>query len=523
MIRIENISKSFTDKILLKDITFHFPQNEKIALIGANGQGKTTLVNILVGLEYPNEGQIIKPKNLPIAFLPQSPNVNPEMTIRKECIKGHLEIYKAQCQMEMLLNKMAIQFNEEDYVLYEQFLHQFENMNGYELEGAAEKILLGLGFTLPQLDHSPLTLSGGWRMRLELAKTLVSRPEFLILDEPTNHLDLISIEWLESYLQTFRGTLLFISHDRSFLNNVATQIIHLKNGNLRSFKGNFDDFLDQQEQTKQSTEGLLKKLKQHQAHMQSFVDRFRAKPTKAGQVNSRKKSIAKLQEAIEGVAVQEEESKIHFTRIPFVKSGKDVFILKNLDIGYDQPLIKNISFTLHRGKKAAIIGKNGIGKSTFLKTLNGDIPFLNGDLNMGQNVKVGFYSQDTASKIDKSHTVYQALQHSSPNLSEQVIRGLLGQMLFKGHDTSKIVSVLSGGEKARLSLCCLLAQAPNCLLLDEPTNHLNIISTQLLANMLKSYEGTILFVSHDRDFINQIATDILEFEGKSINIYQKEG
>ena len=522
MIRIENLSKSFTDKILLDQLTYHFPQNQRIALVGANGQGKTTLLNILTGRETTNNGQVIRPKAMRLGYLNQSASISPEPTIREECMAGHLELYTAHKQMAVLLEKMAVEFREEDYNAYEALLNLYESNNGYQLEGNAEKILLGLGFSAEQLDQSPLILSGGWRMRLELAKTLLNNPDFLILDEPTNHLDLPSIEWLEEYLQSFKGTLLFVSHDRSFLNNVANLTIYLKGGKLQTFKGNFDDFINQKEQTKKTEEATLKKVLQRQAHMQSFVDRFRGTPTKAKQVGSRKKSIEKLQAAIEGMTIEGSEAKIHIPQLPFVQSGKEIFTLKNLNIGYTAPLIKNLGFIIQRGQKVAIVGKNGIGKSTLLKTLNGSLQPLEGGVTVGHNVKIGFYNQNAAEEMIGNQTVFQTLQVANSQLSEQTLRALLGMMLFKGHDMAKIVSVLSGGERSRLAICCLLAQAPNCLLLDEPTNHLDLISTQLLANMLQEYKGTVVFVSHDRDFIDQVATSVIEIDGHKARLWEKD-
>ena len=522
MIRIENLSKSFTDKTLLDQLTYHFPQGQRIALVGANGQGKTTLLNILTGRETANSGQVIRPKSMRLGYLNQSASSTPEPTIREECMAGHLELFAAHKQMAVLLEKMAVHFQEEDYSVYEGLLKLYENNNGYQLEGNAEKILLGLGFSTDQLDQSPLVLSGGWRMRLELAKTLLNNPEFLILDEPTNHLDLPTIEWLEEYLQSFRGTLLFVSHDRSFLNNVANLTVYLKHGKIQAFKGNFDDFLNQKEQTKKTEAATLKKVLQRQNHMQSFVDRFRGTPSKAKQVGSRQKSIAKLQSAIEGTAVEGSEAKIHIPQLPFVNSGKEVFTFKGLDIGYTTPLIKELAFIIQRGKKVAIVGKNSIGKSTILKTLNGSLPPLAGSVGLGHNVKIGFYNQNAAEEMVGNQTVFQTLQDANAQLSDQILRSLLGMMLFKGHDMAKMVSVLSGGERSRLAICALLAQAPNCLLLDEPTNHLDLISTQLLADMLQEYKGTVVFVSHDRDFIDQVATAVIEIDGNKARLWEKD-
>jgi ATP-binding cassette subfamily F protein 3 len=302
---------------------------------------------------------------------------------------------------------------------------------------------------------------------------------------------------------------------------VATITLYLKGGKLQPFKGNFDDFLNQRDQTKKTEEATIKKVMKQQAHMQRFVDRFRAKATKAKQVNSRKKSIAKLQEVVQGITIEGGDAKMHLPNLPFTNSGKDVFTLKELDIGYSEPLVRKISLMITRGQKVAIIGKNGIGKSTLLKIIGGFLNPLKGSVALGHNVKIGFYNQNTADEMIGTKTLVETLQAANPQLSEQMVRGLLGMMLFKGPDVVKMVSVLSGGERSRLAICCLLAQSPNCLILDEPTNHLDLISTQLLADMLQEYKGTVLFVSHDRDFIEQVATSVVEIEGNKAHFYEK--
>lgn len=514
MIRLENLSKSFGDKAILNQINYHFPQGERIALVGANGQGKTTLLNIMTGLDESDRGSVVKPKSMRMAFLSQSPNSDPSPTIRQECMSGHKEVFQIQKEMDEILHRMEVNYCEEDYHNYENLLKVFENNNGYQLEGMAEKILLGLGFKPEQLDLHPSILSGGWRMRLELAKVLVAKPDFLILDEPTNHLDLPSIEWLETYLLNFTGTLLFVSHDRAFLNALSTITVYLNRGQVQPYAGNFDDFLEQKDQNAKTQEASLKKVAKQQAHMQRFVDRFRAQPTKAGQVGSRLKMIERLNNVMEGMPTEAAAAKIHIPKLNFTQSGRDVATLEKVNVGYDRPLMRDLFLNVQRGQKIAIVGANGIGKSTLLKTIGGTIPHLSGDLQVGHNVKIGFFTQDAAELLDKQKTVLDTLKHANPELSEQMCRALLGAFLFKGNDLLKLVRVLSGGERSRLALGCLLAQEPNCLLLDEPTNHLDLSSAQVLAEMLSQYKGTVIFVSHDRDFVGQAATSIIEIDEK---------
>lgn len=514
MIRLENLSKSFGDKIILDQISYHFPQGERIALVGANGQGKTTLLNIMTNLDESDGGSVTRPKAMRLAFLSQSPTPNPAPTLRQECMSGHKEISELQRQMDEILHRMAQDYCEEDYHVYEELLKTFENSNGYQLEGTAEKVLLGLGFKPDQLDQHPSLLSGGWRMRLELAKVLVAKPDFLILDEPTNHLDLPSIEWLETYLLSFSGTLLFVSHDRAFLNALGTITLYLNRGQIQTYAGNFDDFLEQKDQNAKTQEAAVKKLAKQQAHMQRFVDRFRAKASKVGQVGSRLKMIERLQNVLEGMPTEASAAKIHIPRLNIPKSGRDVAIFEKVSVGYDRPLIRDLHLNVQRGQKIAIVGANGIGKSTLLKTIAGAIPHLSGDLKVGHNVKIGFYTQDAADLLEKKRTVIDTLKHANPELSEQMCRAMLGAFLYKGNDLLKMVRVLSGGERSRLALCCLLAQEPNCLLLDEPTNHLDLSSSQVLAEMLSQYTGTVILVSHDRDFVQQAANSIIEIDGQ---------
>lgn len=519
MIRIDNITKSFGDRILLNSLNYHFPQKERIALVGANGQGKTTLLNIISGLDYADDGKIIAPSNMRLAFLPQSPSENPEPTILQECLSGHKELFKIKKRMDEILARMAENYCEKEFDEYDKLLKAYENGEGYQLEGIAEKIILGLGFSKKQLEAQPTSLSGGWRMRLELAKVLIAKPDFLILDEPTNHLDLPSIEWLENYLLSFPGTLLLVSHDKEFLNNLATITVYLNNGNIQAFTGNFDDFMEQREQTKATQEATIRKIKTQQAHMQSFVDRFKAKATKARQAQSRLKMIAKLDSVLSGISVEESAQTIHIPKLTYPSSGKDVADLRDLSIGYSHPLISKINLIIRRHQKLGIIGANGIGKSTLLKTICGTLSPLEGSVHLGHNVRLGIYSQDAADCLDKTRTVYETLRDANPELTEQISRAMLGAFLFRGNDLTKSVRVLSGGERSRLALCCLLSRQPNFLILDEPTNHLDMASIEILAEMLDHFTGTVLFVSHDRHFVEEIATSVLEVgpKGKLIS------
>lgn len=514
MLRIQNLSKAFGDKVLFNAISYHFPEGEKVALVGANGQGKTTLLNIMTGRDYPDSGEVTKPKDAIIAYLPQSPNPKPASSILIECLSGHEAAHKLKVRMDVLLKKMETDYNEHDLEEYTNALTHFENLGGYELEGKAEQILLGLGFSREQLDQDPLSLSGGWRMRIELGKILLSNPDFMILDEPTNHLDLPSIEWLEGYLKSYPRTIVFVSHDQEFLNNVSTITLYLNKGVLRQFAGNFDDFLKQKEQQEQTTMAAVRKIEAQKAHMQSFVDRFKAKASKAKQAQSRMKMIERLDEVLSGVTLDQGVDKIHFPRITIPNSPKDVLVCDDMVIGYDKPLSKKIKLKFNKGEKIAIVGRNGIGKTTFLKTICGEIPTLSGVFKMGEGIQIGYYAQESAELLDGKLSVLETIQHYAPALSEQEHRGILGCFLFKGQDPMKKVKVLSGGEKSRLVMAGLIAQRPNLLVFDEPTNHLDMLSCEILAKMLEEYKGTCCIVSHNRHFIDMFANVIIDVSGE---------
>lgn len=514
VIYLKNVAKAFGEKWILKPTTYCFPKGERIALVGANGQGKTTLLNLITGIEALDEGDIIKPKAIRLSVLPQSPHADPKSTLIQECMSGHTQLVEWQSQLEDLSRRMASQYCEADFDRYEQLLKSFEEQGGYRWEGLAEKILLGLGFKVPQLTDHPTSLSGGWRMRLELAKVLIAKPDFMILDEPTNHLDLPSIEWLESWLLTYTGTLLFVSHDRMFLNQLATHVLHLTQGQLHPYTGNFDRFLEQKQQGEQTAQATRKNLAAQQVHIRRFVDRFRSKASKASQVGSRLKMITRLETLMDDIPEAERQATLRFPHLPFPRSGQAVLNVKQLQVGYQHPLIQPFDLSLQRGQRLAIIGANGLGKSTLLKTLAGKIPPLQGQIHYGNQVELGLYTQDAAEKLDKQLSIFNTLTAISTPLDDPKRLMLLSAFLFRNHELQKSVSVLSGGERSRLALCCLLAQLPNCLMLDEPTNHLDLNSTEMLAKWLQQFPGTVVFVSHHRDFLDQVATTILEIDAK---------
>jgi ATP-binding cassette subfamily F protein 3 len=514
MLRVNELSKTFAGRKILSNVDYNFPENKRIALIGANGVGKTTFLNILCGLEEYDSGTISKPKKMVLGYLPQEPNHNPKETVTQECMTGNEEIYQLKLQLDAAIHKMETEFSNEVYEEYERLEGLYRQHDGYSYEAKANSILAGLGFSNEQCSSDPKQLSGGWKMRLELAKILIQSPDFLILDEPTNHLDLPSIIWLEEYLKKFKGTLLFVSHDEDLLNRLPNVILHLKNQSLNEYHGNFNDFLEQYEVAQSTKTAQKENIQKRIKDVSQFVDRFKAKASKAAQARSRMKLISKLNEEAQSIQVDSED-KTFKIKIPVTeKSGKVTATLEDVSIGYDKPLFQKVNFLVERGAKIAIVGANGLGKSTLMKSILGIIPFLDGDFTLGHNVKPSYFAQDQLDHLKLDKSVFDNLLLANHKITTSYARSLLGSFLFKGDDVYKPVSVLSGGEKSRLGLACLLSQDSNFLLLDEPTNHLDMASCELLADALKSYEGTIMFISHNRKFINLAATHLLVLSSK---------
>ena len=523
MIRIENLSKAYGSKILFSQSSYHFPEGERIALVGPNGAGKSTLLNILCSIEEPDDGQILKPAKMNLGYLPQEPNPNPKETVLEECMDGALKLKKLKQDLDLILIEMENNYNEDVHKKFEKIEDSFREAGGYALEARAKGILVGLGFLGNQLHKNPKQLSGGWRMRLELAKVFLNDPDFLVLDEPTNHLDLPSLIWVEKFLQSFAGTLLFVSHDRALLNRLSTITLHLFNGKFTPYKGNFDSFLEQREQRLELETAAYERHKKRADEIQRFVDRFKAKASKAKQAQSRMKMLERMKEVEGSFDIDNSVDEISFSLPKVTQSGKEVLKVEKMSIGYQSILSKHIELNVLRGQKIAIIGPNGIGKSTFLKTLSNVINPLEGKFTLGHNVSLAFFAQDQLDTLDENKTILDNVLSVSDNIGEKKARSVLGSFLFRGDDVFKYVKVLSGGEKSRVGLACLLLKNANFLLLDEPTNHLDMSSAEILADAIDEYEGTVLFVSHDRNFIDSICTHVFAmtndgrfalFEGK---------
>ncbi|MDR0942728.1 MAG: ATP-binding cassette domain-containing protein [Holosporales bacterium] len=506
--------KKFGDRVIIRDFSYHFPKNARIGIIGANGAGKTTFLNLITSIDEYDSGEIIIPKNCVLGYLPQAPCENPKETILEECVSGHIKLCDLNEKLHKVLKKMEENYSDEVYAEYEKVEREFSDNDGYALESEAKGILFNLGFETSRFNDSPLVLSGGWRMRLELAKLLVNNPNFLILDEPTNHLDLPSLTWLEQYLKSFQGTLLFVSHDRDFLNNLADQIMQISKGNVSIYHGNFDDFLEQRESNVLSAKKQKETLQRKQDHLQAFIDRFKYKPTKARQAKSKMKMIERIKEVEDKIYIEEADRKPAFKIEVEKQSGKVVLEITNGTIGYDNvPLNRNLNLRIIRGNKIAIIGANGIGKTTLLRTIVGEIPLLTGEMSVGSNVSIGYYTQSQIDILDPElDALENVLQLTDNTVNYQQARGVLGCLLITQDDAKKRVKVLSGGEKSKVIIAALLARRNNFLILDEPTNHLDMSSTEALSNALSEYNGTVLTVSHNRAFISSFATHIFKMD-----------
>lgn len=520
MLQLENIGKHFGHRIICENINLRFPAGERIALVGPNGAGKTTLINILCGIEQPDYGRVHLPAGMKIGYLPQEPNPNPKPTVFEECLSGASKLYQMKTQLMAATEALALNHNDENLNKYEVLESQFRVQNGYTIESEAHTILSGLGFSEQHINSHPAQLSGGWRMRLELAKIFMNKVDILVLDEPTNHLDLPSLVWVEKYLIDFPGTLVFVSHDRSLLNRLSTHTYLLNSGKLETYACKYESFLKEREQRMAQMVAEKSNLEKKRLHMEAFVDRFGAKASKATQAQSRVKAAEKLRKQEESIdipaAIQSKQVQIKLPTPP--KSGKQVLEVKNLCIGYEVPLVKDLNFLVERGQKIAIIGANGIGKSTLIRTLVGRIKRLDGDIQFGLNVASNYYSQDPEDNLDLEKTPLENLLSASTEIGESEARSILGGFLFSGDDQKKPAKVCSGGEKARAALAKMLVNESNLLFLDEPTNHLDLESVDSLKQSIATYKGTCIFVSHNRNFIDACCTHILAItaDGRSL-------
>ncbi len=522
--RIINGAISYGAETILEEINFEIKEKEKIAIVGRNGAGKTSLLKAIINNEMLEAGigeekfGIYKQGSPQIGYLKQIAFEDTSKTMLEEILKVYEPIIKLEEKISKLEAKLQEESNDELIKNYTESLDRYEFEGGYTYKKEYETAIKKFGFSKQDEGKRIEEFSGGQRTKIAFLKLLLSKPDILLLDEPTNHLDITAIEWLEKYLKNYPKAVVIVSHDRMFLDRIVDKVYEIEYGTITEYKGNYTSF---ENQKRINYEKQLKDYEYQQAEikrLQAIADRFRYKPTKA------KMALSKLKK-IEQMTIIEEPNKydlknFHSNFNIEQESGKMVVTAKELQIGYDKP-IANISFSLYRGQKLAIIGENGIGKSTLLKTLENIIPKQNGKLEFGHNVKIGYFDQQMKFK-DEEKTVFDEISEAFPELTTTQIRTLLGTFLFTGEDVFKKIKVLSGGEKSRLQLCKIFKKGPNLLLLDEPTNHMDIIGKESLENILKEYKGTLIFVSHDRYFVNKIADCILEFEKVADEISQDD-
>ena len=510
MIQLEHISKSFGGQVLFQDLTWHITRDQRIGLVGANGAGKTTLCRILTGQMEVDSGEIRRAKSATIGYLPQEIATAGDGTVLGHLLAGFPEIERLEAELELLAAEMAEVENgaSEDLMRrYGDLQHQYEALGGYSLEARAKAILSGLGFG-PDEFFAPLTkLSGGWRMRVALGRLLLQAPDLLLLDEPTNHLDLESLQWLEEFLAAYEGTVVIISHDRYFLNRVVDRIAELELGRFALSVGDYDDYQAQKLVRQEQIQAAQRTQAEQIEKVERFIRKFRYKATKARQVQSRIKQLDRM----ERVEVIRAPKRIHFRMPQPPRSGTTVCELRRIRKAYgDKVVYASVDFRLLRGDRVALVGVNGAGKSTLLKIVAGLLPFEAGDRVLGHNVSVHYYAQHQLDALNPQHSVLEELAAVADIEMQPRLRTILGAFLFSGDDVGKPVAVLSGGEKSRLALAKMLLRPANLLCLDEPTNHLDVTAREVLEEALEDFDGTMLFISHDRYFINRIATKVVE-------------
>lgn len=519
MISIEGLSVAFGGNTLFDNITYVINKKDRIALVGKNGAGKSTMLKIIAGLQAPTSGNVNMPKDLTVGYLPQQMNLSDTRTVMEEAEQAFSYIFELQSRIERMNTELSESTDyESEY--YQELIERVSNANEQlALIGASnyqaeiEKTLIGLGFTREDFGRDTSEFSGGWRMRIELAKLLLQRPDVLLLDEPTNHLDIESIQWLESFLSTRANAVVLVSHDRAFIDNVTTRTIEISLGRIYDYQVNYSRYVVlRQERLEQQMRAYENQQKQIQ-DTEAFIERFRYKATKSVQVQSRIKQLAKL----ERVEVDEvDTSRLNLRFPPAPRSGDYPIIAEGVGKNYGSHVVfSNATFTIKRGEKVAFVGKNGEGKSTLVKCIMGEIPYT-GTLKIGHNVKIGYFAQNQASLLDESITVFDTIDRVAVGDIRTKIRDILGAFMFGGEASDKKVKVLSGGEKTRLAMIRLLLEPVNLLILDEPTNHLDMRTKDVLKQAIRDFNGTVILVSHDREFLDGLVSKVYEFGGGQV-------
>ncbi|GGW27886.1 ABC-F family ATP-binding cassette domain-containing protein [Arenibacter certesii] len=515
MISVDAIAVEFSGDTLFSDVSFVINENDKIALMGKNGAGKSTMMKIIAGEQKPNRGNIRFPKDAVIAYLPQHLLTDDSCTVFEEASKAFKEIFEMRDEMARLNKELETRtdYESDSYMkiiekvsdLGEKF-YALEDLN-YEAE--VEKALRGLGFKRDDFHRLTSEFSGGWRMRIELAKILLKKPDLILLDEPTNHVDIESVVWLEDFLLNKAKAVVVISHDKTFIDNITNRTIEVTMGRIYDYKANYSHYLQLREERRSHQIKAYQEQQKFIADNQAFIERFKGTYSKTNQVNSRERMLEKLQ-IIEIDEIDTSALKLRFP--PSVRSGDYPVRVENLSKSYgDKVVFKNASFSITRGEKVSFVGRNGEGKSTMIKAILGEIE-VEGQCTLGHNVKVGYFAQNQASLLDPEITIFQTVDEVAEGEIRTQIKNILGRFMFSGDDLEKKVSVLSGGEKTRLAMVKLLLEPVNLLILDEPTNHLDLKSKEVLKEALLAFDGTLILVSHDRDFLQGLSQKVFEFK-----------
>lgn len=519
MISVEGLKVEFGVKPLFNDVSFVINDRDRIALVGKNGAGKSTMLKILCGLQKPTSGVVAIPNETTIGYLPQVMKLQDDTTVKQETRKAFAHNTEMKARLDKMQQEMAdrTDYESESYAqLVEKFTQEHDRymmMGGENYEAEIERTLSGLGFTSEDFDRPTREFSGGWRMRIELAKILLQKPDVLLLDEPTNHLDIESIQWLEQFLAQSAKAVVLVSHDRAFINNVTNRTLEITCGRVEDYKVKYDEYVvlraERREQQLRAYENQQKEI----ADIKDFIERFRYKPTKAVQVQSRIKQLEK----IVPIEVDEVDTKqMHLKFPPCLRSGDYPVICDEVRKDYgEHTVFDHVTLTIKRGEKVAFVGKNGEGKSTLVKCIMGEIPFT-GNLKIGHNVQIGYFAQNQAQLLDENLTIFQTIDNVATGEMRLKVNDLLGAFMFGGETSEKYVKVLSGGERSRLAMIKLLLEPVNLLILDEPTNHLDMQSKDVLKEAIKAFDGTAIIVSHDREFLDGLVDKVYEFAGGKV-------
>jgi len=520
MIRLDNVSKQVGHQILFIEASAALQRGEKIGLVGPNGAGKTTLFRMITGQELPDEGQVAVDRGVSIGYFSQDVGEMSGRSAVAEVMDGAGPVSAVAAELKQLETAMADPDQADDIERiierYGEVQHRFEELDGYALEGRAREVLAGLSFSEAMMEGDVGALSGGWKMRVALARILLMRPDAMLLDEPSNHLDLESLIWLEQFLKGYEGALFMTSHDREFMNRIINKVVEIDGGSLTTFSGNYEFYEAQRALNEKQQQAQFERQQAMLAKEIKFIERFKARASHAAQVQSRVKKLEK----IERVEPPKRRQSVAFDFLPAPRSGEDVVSLKRVKKGYgERAIYEQFDFTVRRKERWCVMGVNGAGKSTLLKLVAGSTPPDDGTVALGGSVKMGYFAQHAMDLLDGERTVFQSLEDAFPQAGQGSLRALAGCFGFSGDDIEKRCRVLSGGEKARLVMAIMLFDPPNFLVLDEPTNHLDLATKEMLIQALSQYEGTMLFVSHDRHFLAALSNRVLELTPDGIQQY----